>query len=54
MALGLTVYPMGGTVNGQCGDHVLLAPPFISSESELAVIVERLGSAMDAAITARE
>ena len=26
---GLMVYPMGGTVDGQRGDHVLLAPPFI-------------------------
>ena len=29
MAQGLMVYPMGGTVDGVEGDHVLLAPPFI-------------------------
>ena len=29
MARGLMVYPMGGTVDGVRGDHVLLAPPFI-------------------------
>ena len=29
MARGLMVYPMGGTVDGRAGDHVLLAPPFI-------------------------
>src|SRR6185437_7752725 len=29
MARGLMVYPMGGTVDGTRGDHVLLAPPFI-------------------------
>ncbi len=52
MARGLLVYPMGGTVDGRAGDHVLLAPPFISSESELALMVERLGEAMDAAIAA--
>lgn len=52
MARGLMVYPMGGTVDGRYGDHVLLAPPFISSEAELSLIVERLGLAMDAAITA--
>lgn len=52
MARGLMVYPMGGTVDGRYGDHVLLAPPFISSEAELAVMVERLGLAMDAAIAA--
>ncbi|MBA4326843.1 MAG: aspartate aminotransferase family protein [Polaromonas sp.] len=52
MARGLMVYPMGGTVDGRYGDHVLLAPPFISSEAELSMMVERLGSAMDAAIAA--
>ena len=26
---GLMVYPMGGTIDGRRGDHVLLAPPFI-------------------------
>src|SRR5947207_9947965 len=29
MARGLMVYPMGGTVDGVRGDHVLIAPPFI-------------------------
>lgn len=52
MARGLMVYPMGGTVDGRYGDHVLLAPPFIASEAELMMMVERLGSAMDAAIAA--
>jgi adenosylmethionine-8-amino-7-oxononanoate aminotransferase len=47
MALGLLVYPMGGTVDGVRGDHVLLAPPFVASESELAQIVRRLGTAVD-------
>jgi adenosylmethionine-8-amino-7-oxononanoate aminotransferase len=49
-ARGLMVYPMGGTVDGRYGDHVLLAPPFVASESELALIVERLQAAVDAAI----
>jgi len=52
MARGLMVYPMGGTVDGQYGDHVLLAPPFISSEAELTIMIERLSSAIDAAISA--
>jgi len=52
MARGLMVYPMGGTVDGRYGDHVLLAPPFIASEAELTMMVERLNSAMDAAIAA--
>jgi len=50
MARGLMVYPMGGTVDGRYGDHVLLAPPFIASEAELTMMVERLSPAMDAAI----
>lgn len=47
---GLLVYPMGGTIDGVNGDHVLLAPPFIATEENIDVIVERLGDAVDAAI----
>jgi len=49
-ARGLLVYPMGGTVDGRYGDHILLAPPFIATDDELALIVERLAQAVDAAI----
>ena len=51
-SLGLMVYPMGGTVDGQRGDHVLIAPPFIASEAELQRITERLQAALDAALNA--
>ena len=47
MAEGLMVYPAGGSVDGRCGDHILLAPPFISTPDELAQIVHRLRSAID-------
>jgi adenosylmethionine-8-amino-7-oxononanoate aminotransferase len=50
MARGLMVYPMGGTVDGRSGDHVLLAPPFIVEESQLEQITLRLRGAIDAAI----
>jgi adenosylmethionine-8-amino-7-oxononanoate aminotransferase len=50
MAEGLMVYPMGGTIDGRLGDHVLLAPPFIVTESELDAIVERLRRAIDGAL----
>jgi len=50
MAHGLMVYPMGGTIDGQRGDHVLLAPPFIVSDAELDAMVERLSAAVDAAL----
>jgi len=50
MARGLMVYPMGGTIDGRQGDHVLLAPPFIVTEDELDQLTERLAGAIDAAI----
>lgn len=49
MARGLMVYPMGGTVDGRLGDHVLLAPPFIATEAEFGVIAQRLHAAIAAA-----
>ncbi|MES2126847.1 MAG: aspartate aminotransferase family protein [Pseudomonadota bacterium] len=50
MVRGLMVYPMGGTIDGLHGDHILLAPPFIVSEAQLSEIVSRLIDAVDAAI----
>ncbi|QQO20762.1 aspartate aminotransferase family protein [Bradyrhizobium diazoefficiens] len=52
MARGLMVYPMGGTIDGIRGDHVLLAPPFIVTEHDIDQIVKRLGEAIDAATDA--
>ena len=52
MARGLMVYPMGGTVDGRYGDHVLLAPPFIAGASELELVTQRLHAAIEAAISA--
>ena len=50
MARGLMVYPMGGTIDGVRGDHVLLAPPFIVTPSDVTEIVGRLSEAVDAAL----
>jgi adenosylmethionine-8-amino-7-oxononanoate aminotransferase len=50
MARGLLVYPGSGTVDGRRGDHVLLAPPYNVTDTEIDVIVERLGVAVDAAV----
>lgn len=50
MARGLMSYPMGGTVDGRIGDHVLLAPPYIIQPEEIDLIVERIGAAIDAAV----
>jgi len=49
MLRGLLVYPMGGTIDGQHGDHILLAPPFICSAAEIDEIVNRLVPTIDAA-----
>ena len=52
MRRGLMVYPMGGTLDGARGDHVLLAPPFIVEPRDIDTIVDRLGDAVDAALAA--
>jgi adenosylmethionine-8-amino-7-oxononanoate aminotransferase len=52
MELGLMTYPMGGTIDGARGDHVLLAPPFIISDDELDLLIERLVEAVDGAVAA--
>ncbi|WEX08366.1 aspartate aminotransferase family protein [Chelativorans sp. AA-79] len=51
MARGLMVYPAGGTIDGARGDHVLLAPPFILDRATADVVVERLGEAIDGALS---
>ncbi|MGC2971150.1 aspartate aminotransferase family protein [Paraburkholderia aspalathi] len=51
-ARGLMVYPMGGTVDGKIGDHVLLAPPFICTARNIDEIVGRLTDAIEGALTA--
>jgi adenosylmethionine-8-amino-7-oxononanoate aminotransferase len=50
MARGLMCYPMGGTIDGRLGDHVLLAPPFIIEGPHIEEIVAKLGAAIDAAL----
>ncbi len=47
MAEGLLCYPMGGTLDGRSGDHILLAPPFIVSESQLQTIADTLKKVID-------
>ena len=48
---GLICYPMGGTLDGARGDHVLLAPPFIIEDGHIEELVEKLGQSVDAAIS---
>jgi adenosylmethionine-8-amino-7-oxononanoate aminotransferase len=50
LARGLAIYPMGGTIDGVRGDHIIVAPPYIVTAAEIDTIVDRLGAAVDAAV----
>lgn len=47
---GLICYPMGGTIDGQRGDHILLAPPFIIEDAQIDELVGKLAGAIDRAL----
>jgi adenosylmethionine-8-amino-7-oxononanoate aminotransferase len=47
MAGGLLVLPGSGNVDGVRGEHITLAPPFVTSDDELAAMVDRLAGAID-------
>jgi len=46
----MACYPNGGTIDGQYGDHVLIAPPFITDEALLEDIVDRLFASFEASL----
>jgi len=50
MDAGLVCYPMGGTIDGVNGDHILLAPPFIMDDNHIGEIVDKLDEAIGQAI----
>ena len=50
MAEGLICYPMGGTVDGRHGDHVVLAPPYIVETGHIEELTDKLSRAIDAAL----
>jgi adenosylmethionine-8-amino-7-oxononanoate aminotransferase len=50
LAEGAAIYPMGGTVDGRHGDHVIVAPPYIATEGDIAEIVDRVGRGVEAAL----
>ncbi len=52
MGEGLMCYPMGGTVDGRTGDHILLAPPFIIGPDHVDEIVDKLDGAVAAGLDA--
>jgi hypothetical protein len=45
-AAGLICYPMAGTIDGVQGDHILLAPPFIISETQIDELVDKLSQSI--------
>ena len=47
---GLMCYPMGGTLDGVRGDHVLFAPPFIVEEAQLDELVAKFSTALSATL----
>jgi adenosylmethionine-8-amino-7-oxononanoate aminotransferase len=47
---GLLCYPMGGTLDGVQGDHVLLAPPFIIEAPQIGEILDKLERALRVAL----
>jgi adenosylmethionine-8-amino-7-oxononanoate aminotransferase len=51
MQHGLICYPMGGTIDGINGDHILLAPPFILSDEQLDELVQKLSQALQTALS---
>ena len=51
-AAGLICYPMSGTIDGQYGDHVLLAPPFVIEDAQIDELVGKLSTAIDKALAA--
>ena len=44
---GLMIYPMGGTVDGATGDHILLAPPFILKPDQFDELIDKLSGAIE-------
>jgi adenosylmethionine-8-amino-7-oxononanoate aminotransferase len=50
LAVGLAVYPSGGTIDGTRGDHVLIAPPYIATAPDIERILGLLARAIDNAL----
>jgi len=50
LARGVAIYPMGGTIDGSRGDHIVIAPPYIVTAADIDTIVARLGDAVDEAV----
>lgn len=49
---GLICYPLGGSVDGTRGDHVMLAPPFIIEDAQIDELMGKLAAAIRGALAA--
>ena len=49
IARGLLVYPIQGCVDGDLGDHILIAPPAVISKEQISWAVEQLVAAVEEA-----
>jgi len=49
IARGLLVYPVQGCVDGDLGDHILIAPPAVISKEQVSWAVEQLAAAVEEA-----
>jgi hypothetical protein len=47
MEKGVLFYPGHGSVDGERGDHLMVAPPYIVTEEQIEVIVETLHGAIE-------
>jgi len=43
---GLIIYPGSGSVDGILGDHLMVAPPFVITETEIDEVVSLLRRAI--------
>ena len=52
MDRGVMVYPMAGTIDGVRGDHIVLAPPYVTTDADIDAIVAAVADAVPAAFAA--
>lgn len=43
----ISLYPGTGTVDGKCGDHVLISPAYTVKEEEISLIVQKVTKVID-------
>ena len=51
MENGLMIYPLNGTIDGQNGHHILLAPSFIFEQNHIDELVDKLSRSINEAVS---